>query len=90
MNDLGGVLVAVREWEKLVEYAVEEVQGTGNGCSLVVVKMKASIGVPQGKPSTWGSHRGPRLKLSRECCSQSCNAAAVQIPPLMQLRLTSQ
>lgn len=68
MDDLGGLLVAVRKSERLIEYANAEVQGTDNGCSLVVAKMNGSVGVLNGKPSTWGSHREPRLKLSRECC----------------------
>lgn len=90
MDDLGGFLVAVRKSDELIEYTDVEVQGTGNCCSLVVAKMKGSVGVLNGRWSTWSSHREPRLKLSRECCFQSCKAAPVQIPPLMQSRLTSQ
>lgn len=90
MDDLEGLLVAVRESERLIEYAVVEVQGKGNGCSLVVTKMQRSAGVLNGRRSTWGSYREPRLKLSQECCFRSCEAAPLQIPPLMQSRLTSQ
>lgn len=67
MNDLGGLLVAVREGGRLVECAVEEVQGMGNGRSLVGAKMKGPVGVLNRKRSTWSSHREPRLKLSLEC-----------------------